>query len=44
MTDTKISAILTVEGLRKWRFQAAVRDGVATRAWTTVRVRFRLDA
>jgi protein TonB len=33
-----------VEGLRKWRFQAAVRDGVATRAWTTVRVRFRLDA
>jgi hypothetical protein len=22
----------------------SVRDGVATRAWTTVRVRFRLDA
>jgi protein TonB len=33
-----------VEGLRKWRFQAAVRDGAATSAWTTVRVRFRLDA
>lgn len=33
-----------VEGLRKWRFQAAMQDGVATRAWTTVRVRFRLDA
>ena len=32
------------EGLRKWRFQAALREGAATRAWTTVRVRFRLDA
>jgi protein TonB len=33
-----------VEGLRQWRFKAAVRDGAATTAWTSVRVRFRLDA
>lgn len=33
-----------MEGLRKWRFQAAMQAGVASRAWTTVRVRFRLDA
>ena len=33
-----------IEGLRKWRFQAAMQQGVASRAWTTVRVRFRLDA
>ena len=33
-----------VEGLRQWRFKAAMRDGAATTAWTSVRVRFRLDA
>lgn len=33
-----------VEGLRQWRFKAALRDGAATTAWTSVRVRFRLDA
>lgn len=33
-----------VEGLRRWRFQAAIRDGAAAPAWTTVRARFRLDA
>lgn len=33
-----------VDGLKRWRFQAAVRDGAPSSAWTTVRVRFRLDA
>ncbi len=33
-----------VEGLRQWRFKAALRDGAAIVAWTSVRVRFRLDA
>ncbi len=33
-----------VEGLRQWRFKAAMRAGTATTAWISVRVRFRLDA